>query len=177
MVFLYGRAGRLTAENGGFRPGQNSDWHWSCAVGGGSLPKHASPAGQPSGWHSIGHYAGGHSADRSVGFSTWSSQRSAVAAIEGRVSADGSSFSAGISRVDVKMRCGNVLPFAFRVGFFGDLSLDGKVDATDVIVWNRRQFPEARNIYKTHLVWKLGVSYHSCRPKEWVDKGYASHGR
>lgn len=151
----------------------NSDWQWSCGVSGGSLPKHASLAGQPNEWHSIGHYAGGYSADGFVGFSTWSSQRSAVAAIEGRISVDGLTFSAGISRIDVKMRCGNVLPFAFRVGFFGDLSLDRKVDATDVIVWNRRQFPEARNIYKTHLVWKLGVSYHSCRPKEWVDKGYA----
>ena len=29
----------------------------------------------------------------------------------------------------------------------------------------KRQFPEARNIYKTHLVWKLGNSYHSCRSK------------
>ena len=70
------------------------------------------------------------------------------------------------------MRCGSVLPFSYRVGFFKDSSLDGKVDATDVIVWNRRQFPEARNIYKTHLVWKLGNSYHSCRTKSFVQQGY-----
>ena len=113
-----------------------------------------------------------------MGFGAWSSQRSAFAAIEGRLGADGS-FSAGITRIDVRMRCGVVLPFVYRVGFFQDVSLDGKVDATDgkcssslrrsplalvksqrgcaagaVIVWNRRQFPEAHTIYKTHLIVK-----------------------
>lgn len=138
-----------------------SDWSWSCGVGHGSV----SGMGQNSSSRSlgVGHYSGGWSADGSVGWGTWSSQRSATAAIEGRLF--NGTFTAGISRIDVRMRCGSVLPFSYRVGFFNDSSLDGKVDATDVVVWNRRQFPEAHTIYKTHLVWKLGNSYHSCRAK------------
>ena len=46
------------------------------------------------------------------------------------------------------------------------------MDATDVIVWNRRQFPEAHTIYKTHLIWKMGNSFHSCRNKVWSDTGW-----
>jgi hypothetical protein len=137
-----------------------TDWSWTCGARQGSV----SGSQRGSAALGVGHYAGGWSADGAVGWGAWSSQRSAYAAIEGRLGGGG--FTAGISRVDVRMRCGSVLPFDYRIGFFNDSSLDGKVDATDVIVWNRRQFPEARSIYKTHLVWKLGNDYHSCRTKD-----------
>ena len=38
MAFLYGRAGRLTAKNGGFRPGQIRDSGVSCAMTIGAPP-------------------------------------------------------------------------------------------------------------------------------------------
>ena len=154
-------SGRRPALSGPAGPSY-SDWSWSCGAKTGITSVPGAGQSSSSGSLGVGHYAGGWSADGSVGWATWSSQRSAYAAIEGR-RADNGAFTAGISRIDVRMRCGSVLPFSYRVGFFNDSSLDGKVDATDVIVWNRRQFPEARNIYKTHLVWKLGNSYHSCR--------------
>jgi hypothetical protein len=78
-----------------------------------------------------------------------------VAAIEGRLS--NGAFTAAISRIDVRMRCGSVLPFSYRVGFLNDSTLDGKVDATDVMIWNRRQFPEVRKntCFLCHFMLKL----------------------
>jgi hypothetical protein len=38
MVVLHGRAGRLTAENGGFRPGQNSGAKPGMCLSGGTAP-------------------------------------------------------------------------------------------------------------------------------------------
>ena len=116
----------------GLQGPSNADWSWSCGASHGSV----SGTDHRSTSLGVGHYAGAWSADGSVGWGTWSSQRSAYAAIEGRL--ENGTFTAGISRIDVRMRCGPVLPFAYRVGFFNDSSLDGKVDATDVIVWNRR---------------------------------------
>ena len=45
--------------------------------------------------------------------------------------------------ITVGTRCGEQLPFAMRVGFFGDITEDGKVTTDDILLWNRRQYPDA----------------------------------
>lgn len=45
--------------------------------------------------------------------------------------------------ITVGTRCGEQLPFAMRVGFFGDITEDGKVTTDDILLYNRRQYPDA----------------------------------
>ena len=63
--------------------------------------------------------------------------------------------------VTIGTRCGDQLPFAMRVGFFGDLTEDGKITRDDIYLYNRRQFPDADAMYYQNMVFKLGLDYHS----------------
>ena len=69
------------------------DWSWRCGARDGTIT--STQAGSTS--LGVGHYSGGWSADGTVGWGAWSSQRSAVAAIEGRL--NNGTFTAGISRI------------------------------------------------------------------------------
>lgn len=58
--------------------------------------------------------------------------------------------------ITVGTRCGAQLPFAVRVGFFGDITEDGTVNMDDIYRYNRRQFPDADAMYYESMVFKLG---------------------
>ena len=56
--------------------------------------------------------------------------------------------------ITVGTRCGEQLPFAVRVGFFGDITEDGTVNTDDMYLWNRRQYPDADAMCECdHLIW------------------------
>lgn len=85
-------------------------------------------------------------------------------------------FSFSTRPITLGTRCGSALPFAVRVGFFTDLTEDGKVDTDDVYLYNRRQYPDADPSYYETLVFKLGLDYKSyygapCEPPSLTPSG------
>jgi hypothetical protein len=63
--------------------------------------------------------------------------------------------------INVGTRCGEQLPFAVRVGFFGDITEDGTVSTDDIYLYNRRQYPDSDAMYYENMVFKLGLDYQS----------------
>ena len=103
----------------------------------------------------------------SVGFAAWSSQHT-LPFMAYNSSED--SFGAGPARINIRLRCGSSLPYILRLGFFEDLTRDGKVNADDGRVWTRSQYPLADWLYRAGLFTKIqsdATSYltHATQPR------------
>ena len=77
------------------------------------------------------------------------------------VSADGHSVGFGSARINTKLRCGILLPQKLRLGFFTDLTNDGKASADDSVVWTREQYPLADFVYRAAAIMKIDLDISS----------------
>ena len=94
-------------------------------------------------------FAGGASADGCAGYAAWSSQIALPFQAFSLGSAGRAGLGAGAARISTKLRCGSQLPYTLRLGFFGDVTADGRVDEDDAVVWARGQSPLADSVYRS----------------------------
>lgn len=92
-----------------------------------------------------------------VGYAGYSSQPTLPFQAFGsaRVGDQQHAYGAGVGRLNINLRCGNVLPVTFKIGLFGDVTEDGIVSMDDAVVYAREQFPLADSVYRAGLVMKL----------------------
>lgn len=66
-------------------------------------------------------------------------------------------FTVAPSPIHLSYLCGTGLPYTLSVGVFTDVTQDGAVDADDVNLWRRFQYPRADVLYRTSLPYKIQV--------------------
>lgn len=122
-------------------------------------------------------FAAGFSPAAGVGYAAWSSQITLPMrnyGSYGEIGADGTStlrqFSTGAARLNIALRCGDVLPLTVKIGFFGDISGDGKVSQDDAIIYAREQYPRADSVYRGGILVKLDNDITSYRQQEGLKR-------
>jgi len=70
-----------------------------------------------------------------------------------------SHFAISSSTIYTHFKCGSPLPFKLSVGLFPDITKDAIVNADDLLLWRRRQYPQTDLLYRTKLPYKIGNDY------------------